>query len=146
MADLLVHMARVQDSISGYIHDKLSLLESLGYSQLPEDDDETDSLRTDYSLSDDPTGKPPEVPTESWKYVMDSERPLVQARWAKFPEARRAHIAEVIANADIDNARPKQRPYVLALVYANPDAFFHIDEENPPLIKGFEFRIETEAG
>jgi hypothetical protein len=52
----------------------------------------------------------------------------------------------VIANADIDSARPKQRPYVLALVYANPDAYFHINDENPPLIKGFEFSIETEPG
>jgi hypothetical protein len=72
MADLLVHMARVQDSISGYIHDQLSLLESLGYAKLPDNDDETDSLQAEYSLSEDPTGKPPEVPIESWKYIMDS--------------------------------------------------------------------------
>ena len=146
MTDLLVHMARVQESISGFIHDQLSLLESLGYSKLPENDDDVDDLHADYSLSEDPTGKPPEVPSQSWKYVMDSERPLVQARWDKFSPERRIHIAEVIANADIDNARPKQRPYVLALVYANPDAYFHVEEENPPLIKGFEFSIETEPG
>jgi hypothetical protein len=119
-------MTHVQDSISGYIHDQLSLLESLGYSKLPESDDDTDDLSAEYSLSEDLTGKPLEVPAESWKFVMDSERPLVQARWDKYSPERRAHIAEVIANADIDSARPKQRPYVLALVYANPDAYFHV--------------------
>jgi hypothetical protein len=65
MADLLVHMARVQESISGFIHDQLSLLESLDYSKLPENDDDVDDLHADYSLSEDPTGKPPEVPSES---------------------------------------------------------------------------------
>jgi hypothetical protein len=110
MADLLVHMARVQESVSGFIHDQLSLLESLGYSKLPANDDDVDELHADYSLSEDPIGKPPEVPAESWKYVMDSERPLVQARWDKFAPERRLHIAEVIANSDIDTRVQSNAP------------------------------------
>ena len=93
MADLLAHIASVQDSVSGYIHDQLSLLECLGYSKLPENDDDIDKLKAEYSLCENPMGKPPEVPAESWKYVMDSERHLVQARWDKFSPERRAHIA-----------------------------------------------------
>ena len=55
LTDLLAHMASVQDSVSGYIHDQLSLLESLGYSNLPDNDNDVDDLHAEYSLSENPT-------------------------------------------------------------------------------------------
>jgi hypothetical protein len=56
LADLLAHMAQVQDEVTDHIHDRLVLLESLGFSALPEGDDDVTCLSTEYSLSDDEEG------------------------------------------------------------------------------------------
>jgi len=83
LADLLAHMAQVQDEVTDHIHNRLVFLESLGFSALPEDDDDVTCLSTEYSLSTNEEGKPDEVPSESWKYIKDDEKPLVRARWDK---------------------------------------------------------------
>ena len=80
LADLLAHMAQVQDEVTDHIHNRLVFLESLGFSALPEDDDDVTCLSTEYSLSTDEEGKPDEVPSESWKYIKDDEKPLVRER------------------------------------------------------------------
>lgn len=75
IADLLVHMAHVEDTVTSHIHQQLEVLESLGYTALGDDDDNVDYLHEHYSLSADSSGKPEEIPLDSWKYVMYSERP-----------------------------------------------------------------------
>jgi len=111
------------------------------YPEVPED--ETDSLKTDYSLSEDITGKPTRFPEELWKYVADQQRDKVKPRWDKFNDQRLDIIIPMLQKSDICTARPNQYPYILAQFYANIDSFFQVDEDNPTKLKGYEMKIRT---
>jgi predicted nucleic acid-binding protein len=96
------------------------------------DDDDIGGFATTHSLSPDETGKPIRFPSAIWQHVADHERPHVKERWSKFDEARLTEVLTELTKADIEPSRPNQRPYWTAHVYANADAFFHADEDNPP--------------
>jgi hypothetical protein len=73
-------------------------------------DDEIESLREMYSLSEDETGKPEYFPKEIWKYVRDDDKPNVNARWALFSTERIKEIITLLPKElDICKTRPKQR-------------------------------------
>jgi hypothetical protein len=139
-------MSVAQESCLNQLYAQLVHLEALGFADLDEDDDEIESLEPTHSLQDDPSDRPDSFPPDLWPYVADDQKPLVKARYAKFPAPRLAEITDKLKTADVCLVRPNQKPYIEAQNYANIDAFFHVDEENPPLIKGFEFRIITEPG
>jgi hypothetical protein len=145
VANLLTHMTMVQDVVLDEIRQQLLRLKDMGFDTLPDaDDDSITSFANTHSLSTDQTGRPPRFPPDIWTHVADHERPKVKERWDKFNEERLTEVLDELTKADIEKERPQQRLYWLAHVYANADTFFHADEDDPPLINGFEFRIVTE--
>ena len=146
VARLITHMTMVQEVVLDEIQTQLQNLQDLGFDTLPDaDDDNIGGFAPTHSLSPDETGKPKRFPSAIWQHVADHERPHVIERWSKFDEERLTEVLTELAKADIEPSRPNQRPYWTAHVYANADAFFHADEDNPPLINGFEFRIITDG-
>ncbi len=146
VARLITHLSMVQEVVLDEIQVQLQNLQDLGFDTVPDaDDDDVCGFEATHSLSTDETGRPPRFPPDIWTHVADHERPHVITRWSKFDEDRLTEVLAELRKADIEPGRPKQRPYWTAHVYANADAFFHADEDNPPLIKGFEFRIVTDG-
>ena len=87
--------------------------------------------------------RPPEFPPELWQYVEDHQKPLIQARFAQYPDANRAKLVkDIIENLDIYDI-PVAKDLFRAQALANLDAFGHPDPENPPTIPGYEYKIEV---
>ena len=97
----------------------------------------------DYLKLDASIERPVYIPDDVWKYISHTQRPHVAERWGRYPEERRAVIIDDIDKIDICTDRPRQRPYIRAIVWANVDAYYHIDDEDPPTIPGVEMRIFT---
>ena len=106
-------------------------------------DDSVGELADDYTLCESIEFKPDLFPPELWKYVADRTKPLVLSRWAKFPPERLAIIVEDLGHIDICKERPASLPYMKAQVFANIDAYYHVDEDNVPNVPGYEMRIHT---
>ena len=110
----------------------------------PEDD--VTCLSERWSLSEDETHKPPKFPSHIWKYVEDAQRPHVIERWSRYPPERLDVILKTLASPkayNICEERPNQKPYIVAQLYANIHAIFHVDEEFPERISGYTMRILT---
>ena len=107
-------------------------------------DDETKDVEESgqYSLSEDTTGKPLLFPDELWKYVRDELRPRVQSHWDRFPPERLAVILEDMKMLDVCPERPNQAKYVRAQALAHLHAYYHVDENDPPLMRGVSASIE----
>ena len=108
--------------------------------------DDVSGLAAEYSLSEDPEGKPELFPLEQWKFVADADRPLVAARWAAYPEARLREILTLLSADgayEIYSGRPNTNPYCVAMLYAHIDGIFHVDELHPPFVSGYEMHILT---
>ena len=107
-------------------------------------DDNIEGLGNEYTTQlESHIERPSFVPEEVWKYISDVQKPLVASRWAKYPLERRQTIIHDIDKIDICAERPKQRPYIRGLVWANIDAYYHVEEEDPPTIPDVEMRIFT---
>jgi hypothetical protein len=88
-----------------------------------------------------------EFPPELWQWVMDDEKPKVKERWERFPSARRKELMEALMDIKIseeDEGRRMEAPLFRAQILANIDKFGHPNPDQPPNIKGFEFRIALE--
>ena len=110
---------------------------------IDETEDDISPLITEFSLKEDTTGMPTRFPPELWKYVQDTQKPLVQARWDIYTEERLTEILADLATIDICTARPNAHPYFLAQAYANISRYYHPDETNPPTVPNFEARMDT---
>ena len=114
------------------------------WESIPEDD--VSCLSERWTLNEDQSLMPEGFPVELWKYVEDVQKPLVAGRWSRFSKERLAGILHTIAQPKaykICEERPKQKPYLVAQLYANLHAIFHIDEEFPARISGYTMRILT---
>lgn len=83
--------------------------------------------------------RPRLFPAEYWKYVPDSQKPLVKERWDKYPDDRIPRCLEEINQIAIcqdSPARKEQAPLFKAIALANINAICHVDPMNPPLIPG----------
>ena len=89
--------------------------------------------------------RPDDFPEELWPYVLDDQKPLVAARFALFPAARRADlIKELLEDLDISTKQGvKLERFMRAQAIANLDTFGYPDPYSPPTIPGYTFRIET---
>ena len=89
--------------------------------------------------------RPDDFPEELWPYVLDDQKPLVAARFALFPPARRADlIKELLEELDISTKQGvKLERFMRAQALANLDTFGYPDPYSPPTIPGYTFRIET---
>ena len=89
-----------------------------------------------YSLSDDDTGKPKLFPKEVWQYVRDDDRQNVKARWEVFSTDRIKEIVTLLPKElELCKARPKQKQYMEAMLYANIDSLYQEDETMPTVLK-----------
>jgi hypothetical protein len=133
VVDLLAHMTEVQEEVVDELAIRLRELERAGFgSEVGKMDDDVTCFAKTHDLNENTPGRPPEFPIHLWKYVANSTRPLVQARWDIYEPQRLAEILEQAKTADIEPTRPNQRPYWEAFVFAHLDRFFRPDEDNPP--------------
>jgi RNase H-like domain found in reverse transcriptase/Integrase zinc binding domain/Reverse transcriptase (RNA-dependent DNA polymerase) len=112
-----------------------------------EDDkgDDISELATEWTLDEDETDKPEEFPSQYWKYVQDSQKPLVRSRYERFisNKTRLKELVQDLLTIDICKERPKGFPYVIAQCLANLSRYYQVDEENPELVPDHLFRIRT---
>ena len=91
--------------------------------------------------------RPEAFPHKYWMYVPDEIKPLVGNRYSQFSTERLEIIIPKVEDIDIseeDEQRYAEQPYIRALLYANLDVFFVVNEENPNTVKGIEdFNIEV---
>lgn len=99
--------------------------------------------------------RPPLFPEELWPLVADSEKlgdennPSVKDRWAAYPEERQKECIEIMNSVRISKENPEreeQEPLFRAQLFANIDAFCHVDEMHPPCTKGYTASIRLKEG
>ena len=110
-------------------------------------DDNIDGLGEEYTgnLKYSHIDKPSYIPLEVWEAIEGEQKPYVAERWDRYPEERRKFILQDIEKIDICGDRPRQHRFVRAMVYANIDAFYHVDDNDAPLIPNLEMRIITKS-
>ena len=89
--------------------------------------------------------RPRYIPEDVWDKIPEGQLAEVQSRWEKYSTERRTFILEDIDKLDICPDRPQQKEFVRALCWANVDAFYHSDPDNPPTIPNTKMRILTET-
>jgi len=97
------------------------------------------------STEEDPL-KPPLFPIEYWNCLPDTYRPSVKARYELFTVERLTAMIPKIAAVDIskeDPQRAAEEPFVRALFYAYPNAFFTQSDSDIQPIKGEVFTLEV---
>ena len=110
----------------------------------PDDkDDDISSLIQEYSLNKDETDMPEMFPQELWKYVQDSQKPLIKQRWSIYTNERLTEIIADLHTIDICKSRKNAFPYFKAQAFANISRYYHADELNPPTVPNFEARMDT---
>ena len=91
--------------------------------------------------------RPEAFPHKYWMYVPDEIKPVVGNRYSQFSKERLEIIIPKVEDIDIseeDEQRYAEQPYIRALLYANLDVFFVVNEDNPNTVKGIEdFNIEV---
>ena len=89
--------------------------------------------------------KPDDFPEELWKYVLDSQKPLVAARFALFPtDVRQDLLKEITEKLDISTTFGNElERFMRAQALANLDTFGYPDPFSPPTVPGYTFRIQT---
>ena len=89
--------------------------------------------------------RPEYIPEDVWAKIPEEQLVAVQSRWERYSLERREFIQGDIDKMDICPDRPQQKEYVRALCWANVDAFYHSDPDNPPTIPNTRMRILTET-
>ena len=102
-------------------------------------------LAAGWTLNEDESDKPEEFPSEYWRYVQDSQKPLVKARYERYA-ANKERLKELVLDLltiDVCAERPLGVPYVMAQCLANLSRYYQVDDDNPELVPDHQFRIHT---
>jgi len=87
--------------------------------------------------------RPKYIPQDIWEKIPANQLEKVHQRWERYSDERREFILKDIVKLDVCKERPLQSEYIKALCWANIDAFYHIDAENPPTVPNTMMRIIT---
>ena len=87
--------------------------------------------------------RPSRFPAELWKYVSPKYRYQTVDVFSKFSPERLEEVLGQMIKLDIYDRQSPRGQRTLAQAYYNLDAYFHPIADQPPVVEGTEFRIET---
>lgn len=91
--------------------------------------------------------RPELFPKDLWRWVADEQKPRVKRILERYPKERWELMVETILEkvriCTKGEQRKEEEQVFRALLLANSDVFFQVDEENPERIKGIETKIEV---
>ena len=138
-------------ALADYLFDgaRLATIQKQEQSEHTEHSDELASLQAEVNLlleadctDSQHDARPPDFPSDLWRYVFDSEKPKVKARFAAFPTpVREPLIKEILEDLDINTSRPLGVPFMRAQALANLDVFGFPDPGNPPKVPDADFTM-----
>ena len=87
--------------------------------------------------------RPPGFPPTLWKYVSPFYRHQAQEVFSRYTPERLDEVLMRMANLDVYQGDTPRGQRTLAQAYYNLDAYFHPIADQPPVVTGTEFTIET---
>ena len=91
-----------------------------------------------------PDLRPDKYPAELWALTRSEKKQAAHDAWAKFSPERLDEVLPRMMKIDISRetaARRREEPYLRAQILCNIDTWVYPDEDNPPMIEGFEYSI-----
>jgi hypothetical protein len=99
---------------------------------------------TSFVGEESPELRPEEFPEELWRWVEGRRKPQLKAVYASYPKDRLREVIELVYKIKIckKGERKLEEPAFRALMFANIDSIFNIDDDNPKMLKDLECAIE----
>ena len=97
-----------------------------------------------YLREDLPELRPDKFPVDLWALTRSDRKQAAHEAWGKFTKARLEEVIPKMMKIDISRetaARRREEPYLRAQILCNIDTWVYPDEDNPPMLEGFEYTI-----
>ena len=91
-----------------------------------------------------PELRPDKFPEELWALTRTDRKQEAHDAWKLFSDKRLEEVVPRMMKIDISRetaARRREEPYLRAQILCNIDTWVYPDEDNPPMIEGFEYSI-----
>ena len=99
----------------------------------------------EYLTEELPELRPDKFPQELWALTRTDRKREAHEAWKLFSESRLREVVPKMMSIDISKetaARRREEPYLRAQILCNIDTWVYPDENNPPMLEGFEYSID----